>query len=134
MTEFKKCSHNKLMFAEEGRTIVCDECDSYWRINGKIYGLKLSGSPRISPDYYCNQLHKWAGIVSEHDENFENMYRQLSIRIEKSCLLDRLIYCGEELRKEPCPKHKGRWSGIYFNEECECVGSCGCLTGWLPNK
>jgi hypothetical protein len=57
-----------------------------------------------------------------------------SCAIAKSCLLDRLIYGGEQLRKEICPTHKGQWSGCNISGEktCECQHDT-CITGWLPN-
>lgn len=53
----------------------------------------------------------------------------------KSCLLDRLIYCGEPLRTRKCPIHEGVWSGVNFGaNRCphHCEGRCGCTTGWMP--
>ena len=52
-------------------------------------------------------------------------------QIGKSALLDRLLYCGEPLRTRACPEHKGRWSGIAFDEANDCPHGCQ-LTGWLP--
>lgn len=92
------------------------------------------GEPCMPVSKYCKALETYASLP-EKDEKFREMYRRLQIDISKSCLLDRLIYCGEELRTVKCPVHKGHWSGIKFgNDECECVGSCGCTTGWLSNK
>jgi len=55
------------------------------------------------------------------------------IGMYKSELLGRLMR-GEEVRRVPCPRHKGRmwcgWGGReqIYGPECACGG-----TGWLPN-
>lgn len=54
--------------------------------------------------------------------------RKLSIAIEKSSLLYRLLYLGEPLRTQKCPVHLGVWHGI---QPVPCPHGCG-LTGWLP--
>ena len=96
------------------------------------------GEPCLPASKYCKALTTWAHIQSENEKNeqFAQFYRVIENSIYKSCLLDRMIYGGEELRTEPCPVHKGVWSGISFGEgKCECsTGSCACTTGWLPNK
>lgn len=93
------------------------------------------GEPMLPVTKYCKALETYANLKAEKDEEFAKYYRFLIIDIYKSCLLDRLIYCGEELRTEKCPKHDGHWSGINFGkDQCECLCSCGCTTGWLPNK
>lgn len=50
--------------------------------------------------------------------------------ISKSNLLYRLLYCGEKLREEMCPKHKGEWNDQAMLDGCEhnCHG-----TGWLSS-
>jgi hypothetical protein len=58
-------------------------------------------------------------------------------QIAKSCLLWRLIYEGQELRRVPCPVHEGHWSGCAWPERPE--DACACMdgsnvTGWLPNE
>jgi hypothetical protein len=54
------------------------------------------------------------------------------VDVIKSALLGRLMR-GEELRRRPCPKHKGRmWCSWGLDEAlkpCACGG-----TGWLPNE
>jgi hypothetical protein len=52
------------------------------------------------------------------------------LSIAKSNALWRLFYAGEELRKAPCPVHKGRWSGCGEDPGCGCW-SYGNITGWL---
>jgi hypothetical protein len=50
----------------------------------------------------------------------------------KSALLGRLMR-GEEIRRRPCPRHRGQmWCSWGLDEAakpCECQG-----TGWLPNE
>lgn len=50
--------------------------------------------------------------------------------ISKSNLLYRLLYCGEKLREEMCPEHKGEWNGQAMLDGCKhgCHG-----TGWLSS-
>jgi hypothetical protein len=60
----------------------------------------------------------------------------LRLRIVKSCLLDRLVYCREPPRTVKCPQHDGRWSGLQIElcpHGCN-LASCGCTTGWLPAR
>lgn len=82
---------------------------------------------------FCEVMDMWAAIRSEQDEHFAECWRYIRLQIEKSCLLDRMLYGGEPLRTEPCPVHKGKWSGCVFREEdsCACVTN-GNVTGWLP--
>jgi hypothetical protein len=59
-------------------------------------------------------------------------FRMNRIDMAKSALLGRLMR-GEELRRRPCPKHKGvMWCSWGIDEAmkpCACEG-----TGWLPNE
>ncbi len=59
-------------------------------------------------------------------------FRLSRIDLMKSALLGRLMR-GEELRRRPCPRHKGRmWCSWGLDEAvkpCACGG-----TGWLPNE
>ena len=52
--------------------------------------------------------------------------------MRKSALLGRLMR-GEEVRRRPCPRHKGRmwcsWGLDEASRPCPCQG-----TGWLPNE
>jgi hypothetical protein len=58
-------------------------------------------------------------------------YGPREVDLRKSALLGRLVR-GEEVRRRPCPRHKGRmWCAYGFEEArrpCPCEG-----TGWLPN-
>lgn len=92
------------------------------------------GEPCLPVSKYCKSLETWARLRGEKDPEFVKTCREIIVDIHKSCLLDRLIYVGEEVRTEKCPKHKGEWNGKSFNGDCECAAVCGCVTGWLPNK
>lgn len=87
-------------------------------------------TPRLA-DVYCAAFESH---LSEREEDPGGDARRLRLLITKSCLLDRLIHCGEALRSVPCPEHKGRWSGLH-SEPCPygCSIGCGCTTGWLPS-
>jgi hypothetical protein len=87
-------------------------------------------TPRAA-DVYCAAFESY---LSERDEDPNHDASRLRLLITKSCLLDRLIHCGEALRTVPCPEHKGRWSGIHL-DPCPhgCSIGCGCTTGWLPS-
>lgn len=81
----------------------------------------------------CNSLRAWRNaIVEQHsqDEGWRGQIRSIDNTfgmIQKSSLLARLVYCGEAVRTEKCPIHKGQWSGIGA-----CEYGCG-QTGWIPN-
>ena len=101
-----------------------------------------------------NDYHSY---VQDADE-FAKARNVIEFAIEKSCLLDRMIYGGEQPSQTPCPVHKGRWSGIqfgwpdgvwsdgkpieeashlrkYYDEGCRCYQhKCGCTTGWQPDE
>lgn len=53
-------------------------------------------------------------------QRFAHAWGFVSICIMRSNALWRLLYAGEELRKTPCPVHKGRWSGIGDDPDCGC--------------
>lgn len=61
--------------------------------------------------------------------------REVSLLVSKSNLLARLLYDGEELRTEPCPIHKGHWSGCTWGEGCcpHCMSGCN-VTGWIASN
>jgi hypothetical protein len=55
---------------------------------------------------------------------------QRSVGMSKSELLGRLLR-GEEVRRHPCPKHRGRmWCAFGFDEDYSCCDG----TGWLKNE
>lgn len=69
--------------------------------------------------------------IERYEKDLEHI-RHTFLMIRKSNLLDRLLYCGESLRKEMCPEHKGHWTGGLANvDTCE----YGCqLTGWIKEE
>lgn len=81
------------------------------------------GEPVQPVSAYCHAFKTWADTVA----HLIPAVRGIEISVTKSNLLARLIYGKERLRTTPCPEHKGHWSGLFI--ECECQG-----TGWLPNK
>lgn len=93
--------------------------------------VRFPGAEARDPDVYCAAFSEY---LSERDEEPNGPHARLRLKIRKSCLLDRLIHCGEELRTVPCPEHKGKWSGCHF-DPCPhgCSIGCGCTTGWLPS-
>lgn len=112
--------------------------------------VKQEGRKRpIDPEErerYCAAFLQWYEIVCKRDEariadetrseDERAMYRRelsalhdVHLMIVKSSLLARMIYDGEDVRREPCPRHNGRWTGCYLPSECVCEG-----TGWLPNE
>lgn len=95
------------------------------------------GEPVLPIKKFCDAFRTWRSVmlvrsVSMPADEVPGFLRgqvpnDLERAIVKSNLLYRMLYLGEELRKEKCPKHNGVWSGI---------GPCyhGCSsTGWLPN-
>lgn len=103
--------------------------------------------------HYCERLASYADAldhaIQNHDPNrggcgpFATVeeattvcegLRLLNTWRWKSNALARLIYGDLPLRTEPCPVHKGRWSGCKFDggpEACECQYGYD-VTGWLP--
>lgn len=109
-----------------------------------------SYGPLVRLSDVCNILRTWAkaysaGQPEEHEykakarEQFREAWSYVDLQIRKSCLLDRLFFQKEGLRTEPCPIHKGRWSGCAWSKP-ECAteeNPMGCMngsnvTGWLP--
>lgn len=108
-----------------------------------------AGIPIMPVTFFCDFLKEWAGLYGAPlpgEENPEENKRRrelgekiqhVFIQITKSNLLWRRIYRGQPVRTEPCPSHKGRWSGCQLAETTECKGACmdgSNVTGWLPVK
>lgn len=108
-----------------------------------------SGIPVMPVTFFCDFLKKWAELrgIPYPTENYEGENKQrkdayeaariMFIDIRKSNLLWRLMYAGEPVRDEPCPDHKGRWSGCMLPQDTPCKGACmfeGNVTGWLPKE
>lgn len=81
---------------------------------------------------WCETMTRWYEDRAVDVDNWD--LGALRLAVVKSCLLDRLLYCGEALRTRPCPEHQGRWSGCCRRHPCPhgCDGPCGCRTGWVP--
>ena len=71
----------------------------------------------------CDELEKWAAK--------NRAPRGVMLAVWKSCLLDRLIYGGEELRTVPCPIHKGQWSRCHIELCPEGCNFGSSYTGWV---
>src|SRR5947208_1583327 len=74
---------------------------------------KLREQGYIRIDRFCNAMDTWAQVCQKElstDGEFQRRWREefgmhwqfIRLAIAKSCLLDRLIYGGEQLRKEIC--------------------------------
>jgi hypothetical protein len=102
-----------------------------------------SYGPLLRLSDVCNILRTWAKAYTQsqpNDDEYKTKDRQkmqeawhwIDLQIRKSCLLDRLFFQEEGLRTEPCPVHKGRWSGCDWSSPgCECRNGSN-VTGWLP--
>ncbi len=84
---------------------------------------KLREQGYIRIDKFCEAMDTWAQVCQEelpddgeHTLWFRTQFREhwkfIRLAIAKSCLLDRLIYGGEDI--------------------CECQHDT-CITGWIPN-
>ena len=96
---------------------------------------------------FCSTMKKGAACVEtgvrekhpdayQHGQEYSDVLFRVIIDIEKSCLLSRLFYYGQEPRTAKCPEHKGHWSGLEWRDPRDgrgnvCPHGCG-LTGWLP--
>jgi hypothetical protein len=95
-------------------------------------------SIRIAPvTDVCDAMTAWGEATGLHRWPTQ-------LEAMKSCLLARLVYLGEPVRTEMCPRHQGHWSGCRFDYSPE--GACDCqkvltlegevvygsnVTGWL---
>lgn len=125
---------------KKGDFTPCDNCAAKAGIQA------LADSTRPDPSGFCKSFDAWAEACaaplptddqgrSEWRKAFSEHWGFISLAIRKSCLLDRLIYGGEKLRKETCPVHKGRWSGCSIDPQsagCDCRHDI-CITGWQRN-
>lgn len=87
--------------------------------------------PVLPMSSYCDAFRTWFQCIREnpheHGSDYKDLLWQIQTDIEKSSLLDRMLYGGEGLRTRKCPEHDGKWSGIDV-----CEHGCG-STGWIPN-
>ena len=118
-----------------------------------------TNSELLSASEYCRRLDIGLDLIrARYPEDVVAIDRVRNLLIGKSCLLDRLIYCGEEPSQTPCPVHQGAWSGIHLGwpgqrwsdgrpvpvaprlaewvaAGCRCYQhKCGCTTGWQPDE
>jgi hypothetical protein len=102
-----------------------------------------SHGPLLRLSDVCNTLRMFARIFctplptddeykkKERAEHYEH-FSKVDLAISKSSLLDRLFFQDEGVRTEPCPEHKGRWSGCAWDSPgCACRNGAN-VTGWLP--
>lgn len=103
--------------------------------------------PVIPLGRVCNAIYDWAealrdlakrtkadGRTQHQGSAYLDHLSHITMDINKSGLLFRLLYLGDELRTDMCPTHNGHmnismWCGNPAAGNCECDG-----TGWLPNK
>lgn len=124
------------------------------------FGIEGGGTAAVIPPYgedpvrpvseYCAAFEQWFDVLVELAEanpapenewdRFAALRRiaavvpDLRLAIRKSNYLWRRIYKGEPHRTEPCPVHKGHWSGCTYTEvHCGCQSDVN-VTGWLPPK
>ena len=117
----------------------------------KAIGLKAkldAGETKISFETKLrDRVSTWDRDVEQEFKVACDTSKQIDfvfMQIAKSNLLARLLYEGESLRTEPCPVHKGFWSGCAWNEnpedDCACQRVQGSdatgsnVTGWLPGE
>jgi hypothetical protein len=117
----------------------------------------LSKERTLPVSEFCEIMRTWAytwmkPLATDNEfqkarrKEFTEHWRYIDGKIRKSNLLYRLLYVGEELRTEPCPKHKGRCGSCVPDTVRESDGSlqklpkvCACqyedyVTGWLPRE
>lgn len=110
--------------------------------------------PTLPLSQFCAAMNAWAeacmtSLPDDDDERlqwrrqFKRHWQFISLAIRKSNLLYRILCAGEEIRTQPCPKHRGHWSGCSLDlltaegmirgpRICECQHEDN-ITGWLPN-
>lgn len=91
--------------------------------------------PVMPIDRYCNAFRTWADLVQENGYGGDELAAAIHYvrrSVEKSNLLARMLYDGEEPRTEKCPIHHGHWSGcVGPEEECPHCMSGSNVTGWV---
>lgn len=115
----------------------------------------MSEPIRYTPREFCEKLDTGLAFIRKrYPEEAAQIDKVRHLHVGKSCLLDRLLYCGEDGPSlTPCPVHKGRWSGLGFDGPCAAMDGdrilssaeviergcrcykhkCGCTTGWQPD-
>ncbi len=111
----------------------------------------------------CLAIEQWLPLYLESlekqkREEFREAALAVQLAVRKSCLLDRMVNCGEKPSETPCPVHEGQWAGIHlgwpgqmwangrpvevselcqkwYDAGCRCfMHKCGCTTGWQPDE
>jgi hypothetical protein len=95
-----------------------------------------SYGPLLRLSDVCHTLRLWGAALKQALNNSDTVeaWQKVDLAINKSNLLSRLFFTKENLRTEPCPEHKGHWSGCFMegpNGPCRCQHE-GNVTGWLP--
>lgn len=102
------------------------------------------GEPVRRVRQYCEAFRTWQRAIevaaeTETDPHTKQSLQAMaddihrtSLHVSKSNLLARLIYSGEALRTQPCPIHKGHWSGCAMGAgACPHCMSGFNITGWV---
>jgi hypothetical protein len=100
--------------------------------------LSIHFGERVAPvSRYCDALYTWRDATKDYAPNVYAAAQTVLAALSKSNLALRLVYGGQELRIEKCPKHDGHWSGCVWprrpEDACACTDGAD-VTGWLPNK
>ena len=93
--------------------------------DSKKSSLYAKGIKPSERDYQLDHLRGYESAAESANYTF--------LQIRKSNLLARLLYEGETLRKQRCPEHKGKWSGIEGGPDSVCPHKCQ-LTGWIQEE
>jgi hypothetical protein len=107
----------------------------------------LFHQPVLPIHRYCAALFKWVDCIIETNQNPTPAYPgqishgasyyavlpKILMDVQKSGLLERLLYRGEKARAVQCPEHKGHMhSGMWVGLGDACPHGCE-GSGWLPN-
>lgn len=86
-------------------------------------------------------IFEWLSLLEELDASgnvrddrmskIAAVANDLKLAADKSSYLGRR-FAGQPHRSEPCPIHKGMWSGLPYPGH-DCLYGCN-LTGWLPSQ
>jgi hypothetical protein len=90
---------------------------------------RLYQEPVLPLSRFCQALKIWGLMAEKRGIIPPGSYQAVSLGIEKSNLLGRIIYGDQLPRTTPCPLHEGRWSGLEHPDN-PCPYGCE-LTGWL---
>lgn len=68
---------------------------------------------RLTTREYCARFWQWVELAEQHIGGFKEALPPIRLAVIKSCLLDRMLYAGEQPSQTPCPVHEGRWTGCH---------------------